>query len=116
MVTYYVDFYSGEFMEEKAPFRVVENNIAVVVDPDAGLEKVSEDSLIYKPEVAQEKSTKATVVAVGPGRMNDVKGELVPMEVSVGDKIIYRAHEGTSVKVNGKDYLILRERDILVIL
>ncbi len=63
---------------------------------------------------AQEKPQIAEVVAVGPGARND-KGELVPMELKVGDKVIAGKYTGTEVKVDGEEYTIVKQSDILAI-
>ena len=63
---------------------------------------------------AQEKPQVAKVVAVGPGARND-KGELVPMEVKVGDKVITSKYSGTEVKMDGEEYTIVKQSDILAI-
>jgi len=55
------------------------------------------------------------VLAIGPGDRND-KGERIPMDVKVGDKVLYAKYAGTEVKYNGKKLLILRESDVLAIL
>lgn len=63
---------------------------------------------------AQEKPQVAKVVAVGPGARND-KGELVPMEIKVGDKVIAAKYAGTEVKVDGNEYTIVKQSDILAV-
>lgn len=63
---------------------------------------------------AQEKPQIAVVVAVGPGARND-KGELIPMELKVGDKVIAGKYTGTEVKVDGEEYTIVKQSDILAI-
>ena len=67
---------------------------------------------IVLPDTAREKPQRGKVLAVGPGARND-KGDLVPMDVVVGDEIIYSKYGGTEVKVGGDEYLILRETDVL---
>lgn len=69
---------------------------------------------IFLTASAQEKPQIAEVIAVGPGARND-KGELVPMEVKVGDKVITSKYSGTEVKIDGVEYIIVRESDILAI-
>ena len=64
------------------------------------------------PDTAKEKPQEGTVVAVGPGRFDD-NGKRVPLDVKVGDTVIYSKYGGTEIKVDGEDYLILRESDIL---
>ena len=66
------------------------------------------------PDTAQEKPQEGTVVAVGPGRVDD-NGNRVPMDVAVGDVVIYSKYGGTEVKYAGEEYLILSARDILAI-
>jgi len=68
---------------------------------------------IVLPDTAKEKPQEGRVVAVGPGRYED--GKLVPMELKVGDRVIFSKYAGTEVKVKDKEYLILREADILAI-
>jgi len=72
------------------------------------------ESGIVLPDSAKEKPQEGKVVAVGSGRVND-KGEKVALEVSVGDQIIFSKYAGTEVEYQGKEYLILREDDILAI-
>lgn len=67
---------------------------------------------LYVPDTAKEKPQEAEVIAVGPGALND-KGERIPMDVAVGDKVIFSKYGGTEVKVNGEEYLIMSQRDIL---
>ena len=69
---------------------------------------------IVLPDSAKEKPQQGEVLAVGPGRTDD-KGNKIPMEVKVGDKVLFAKYTGTEVKVEGTEYLILVERDILAI-
>ena len=64
------------------------------------------------PDTAKEKPQEGEVVAVGPGRFDD-EGERIPMDVAVGDKVIYSKYGGTEVKYGGEEYLILSARDVL---
>ncbi|WP_136519216.1 MULTISPECIES: co-chaperone GroES [Cellulomonas] len=66
------------------------------------------------PDSAKEKPQEGEVLAVGPGRIDD-KGNRVPLDVSVGDKVIYSKYGGTEVKYDGEEYLILSARDVLAI-
>ena len=66
------------------------------------------------PDTAKEKPQEGEVLAVGPGRIDD-KGNRVPVDVAVGDKVIYSKYGGTEVKYDGQDYLILGARDILAV-
>jgi len=69
---------------------------------------------IVIPDTAKEKPQEGTVVAVGPGRFED--GQRVPMDVKVGDSVIYSKYGGTEVKVEGEEYLILSARDVLAVI
>ena len=66
------------------------------------------------PDTAKEKPQTGTVLAAGPGDYKD--GERVPMDVSVGDVVVYSKYGGTEVKFEGEDYLILSSRDILAVI
>ena len=66
------------------------------------------------PDTAKEKPQEGEVLAVGPGRIDD-KGQRVPLDVAVGDKVIYSKYGGTEVKYSGEEYLILSARDVLAI-
>lgn len=70
---------------------------------------------LYIPDNAKEKPQQGEVLAVGPGRRDD-KGERIPMDVRVGDKVLYSKYGGTEVHYEGEDYLIVGARDILAIL
>ena len=70
---------------------------------------------LYIPDTAKEKPQQGTVVAVGPGRMND-DGERIPMEVNTGDRVLYGKYAGTEVSLDGDDYLIVKESDVLAVL
>ena len=70
---------------------------------------------LYIPDNAKEKPQQGEVLAVGPGRRDD-KGERIPMDVKVGDKVLYSKYGGTEVHYEGQDYLIVGARDILAIL
>jgi chaperonin GroES len=65
------------------------------------------------PDTAKEKPQEGKVLAVGPGRVE--KGERIPLDISVGDVVIYSKYGGTEVKYNGEDYLILSARDVLAV-
>jgi chaperonin GroES len=85
----------------------------VVIQPKEAREKTAGG--IYLPDTAKEKPLQGTVVAVGPGRMQD-SGERVPVSVKVGETVLFGAYSGTEVKVNGVDYTIAREQDLLGVL
>jgi chaperonin GroES len=67
---------------------------------------------IYIPDTAKEKPQEGTIVAVGPGRLTD-EGARVPMELEVGDSVVYSKYAGTEYKEGDIEYLVLREDDIL---
>jgi len=69
---------------------------------------------IVLPDTAKDKPQEGEVIAVGPGRILDNGTKLAP-EVKVGDRVIYSKYSGTEVKVEGEEYLIIRESDILAI-
>lgn len=69
---------------------------------------------LYIPDTAKEKPSQGEVVAVGPGKISD-DGTRLEMDVSVGDKVLYGKYSGTDVTLDGQEYLILRESDILAI-
>jgi chaperonin GroES len=70
---------------------------------------------IVLPDTAKEKPQEGTIVAVGPGRLNE-KGERVPLEVKSGDTVLYAKYAGTEIKNDGEELLILRESDVLAVL
>ena len=80
----------------------------VLVEPKAAETKTAGGLII--PDNAKEKPQEGTVLAVGPGKKDE------PMEVKVGDKVLYGKYAGTEVSVEGKDYLIMKQSDILAIL
>ena len=70
---------------------------------------------IIIPDTAKEKPQEGKVVAVGKGKVND-DGKLMPLDVKAGDRILFGKYSGTEVKIDGEDYLIMREDDILGVL
>ena len=85
----------------------------VVVEAAAAEEKTSGGIIL--PDTAQEKPQQGTVAAVGPGKASD-SGTIVEMTVKAGDTVLYGKYSGTEVTHDGKEYLIMRESDILAIL
>lgn len=77
-------------------------------------EEVTKSGIVL-PDTAKEKPQQAEVIAVGPGRVLD-NGQRQPMEVKVGDKVLYSKYAGNEVKIDGEEYLILREIDVLAII
>ncbi|MBI4760986.1 MAG: co-chaperone GroES [Chloroflexi bacterium] len=84
----------------------------VIVEPIEQDEKTP--SGIYLPETAKEKPQEGKILAVGPGDRDD-EGKRIPLDVNVGDRVIFAKYSGTEVKVDGKKLLILRESDILAV-
>ena len=84
----------------------------VVVKPTEEAEQMRGG--LYIPDTAKEKPSQGEVVAVGPGKISD-DGTRLEMDVSVGDKVLYGKYSGTDVTLDGEEYLILRESDILAI-
>lgn len=84
----------------------------LVVEPQEKEERTA--SGIILPETAKEKPQEGTVLAAGPGRMDD-DGDRIAMDVKVGDVVLYAKYAGTEVKINDKKLLILKESDILAI-
>jgi chaperonin GroES len=82
----------------------------VLVKPIEKEEKTT--SGIYLPDTAKEKPQEGEVIAVGPGRIDET-GKRIPMELKVGDKVIYAKYGGTEIKVDDVEMMILRESDIL---
>lgn len=85
----------------------------ILIEPAEAETKTA--SGIYIPDNAKEKPQKGKVVAVGTGRKSD-SGETIALDVQVGDEVLYGKYSGTEVSVDGKDYLIVRESDVLAIL
>jgi chaperonin GroES len=84
----------------------------IVVKPlDA--EQTTASGLVI-PDTAKEKPQEGEVLAIGPGRIDD-NGNRVPLDVAVGDKVIYSKYGGTEVKYSGEEYLILSARDVLAV-
>lgn len=69
---------------------------------------------IVLPDTAKEKPQEGEVIAVGPGRVLD-NGQRIAPEIKVGDKVIFAKYSGSEVKIEGEEYLILRESDILAV-
>ena len=79
----------------------------VVIEPAPAETKTASGIII--PDTVKEKPQEGTIVAVGPGKKDE------PMTVKVGDKVLYGKYAGTELKLNGKDYLIMRESDIFAV-
>ena len=85
----------------------------VVIQPAEADEQVKGGIII--PDTAKEKPQKGKIVAVGPGKVSD-QGQVIKMGVKVGDTVLYGKYSGTEVTIDGEEYLIVRESDILAVI
>src|SRR5579864_5788901 len=83
----------------------------IVVRPNESEETTASGLVI--PDTAKEKPQQGEVLAVGPGRRTESTGDLVPLDVSTGDTVVYSKYGGTEITVEGEDLLILSSRDVL---
>src|SRR6202022_3691978 len=83
----------------------------IVVRPREAEEKTASGLVI--PDTAKKKPQQGGVLAGGPGRRSDNTGEIIPLDVAVGDKVVYSKYGGTEITVEGEDLLILTSRDVL---
>ena len=90
----------------------LEDRVLVTVEEQ---EQTTASGLVI-PDTAKEKPQQGTVIAVGPGKRSEHTGELLELEVSEGDTVLFSKYGGTEVKVGGQEYLILSARDILAII
>ena len=93
----------------KISFKPLGNRL--VVEPNEDDTQVSSGG-IYIPDTAKEKPQEGVVVAVGPGKLTD-EGKRIPMEVAVGDTVVYSKYGGTEYKEGDIEYMVLREDDVL---
>lgn len=91
--------------------RMTSNNVMIKPDPDV----TKLDSGIYIPEQAEEKPFTGTIIAVGPGKVLD-NGTFIPINVNVGDKVLYQKYRGHDVKVKGVEYKTIKDEFILGVL
>ena len=83
----------------------------IVVRPNESEETTASGMVI--PDTAKEKPQQGEVLATGPGRRSDTTGEIIPMDVAVGDTVVYSKYGGTEITIDGEDLLILTSRDVL---
>ena len=83
----------------------------IVVRPSEAEEKTASGLVI--PDTAKEKPQQGEVISVGPGRRAENTGELIPLDIKVGDKVVYSKYGGTEITIDGEDLLILTSRDVL---
>jgi chaperonin GroES len=84
----------------------------VVVKPLAEESKTKSGIII--PDTAKEKSHRGEIIAIGEGRYDD--GELVPMTVKIGDKVLYKEYGGDDFKLDGEEVVVLKEEDIIAVI
>jgi chaperonin GroES len=97
--------------EERMKFRPLHDRVVVKrIDPDAK----SAGGIII-PDTAQEKPSQGEIIAVGPGG-RDESGKLIPIDLKVGDRVLFGKWSGTEVKLDSVDYLIMKESDIMGVL
>ncbi|NLW29848.1 MAG: co-chaperone GroES [Fibrobacter sp.] len=85
----------------------------VIIQPMEAEEKSAGGIII--PDAAKEKPQKGEVVEVGPGKTNE-KGQKIEMSLKKGDKVLFGKYSGTDISIDGNDYLIVRESDVLAVL
>ena len=85
----------------------------IVVRPNESEETTASGIVI--PDTAKEKPQQGEVLAVGPGRRSEQSGEIIPLDIKVGDTVVYSKYGGTEITVEGEDLLILTGRDVLAI-
>jgi chaperonin GroES len=85
----------------------------IVVEPNEA-EQTTASGLVI-PDTAKEKPQQGKVLAVGPGKRAENSGELIPLDISVGQTVLYSKYGGTEVTIDGKDLLILSSRDVLAV-
>lgn len=93
-------------------FKPLHSNVIVKAIAD---ETVTKLGLVLPDTVNKEKPEKGEVVATGPGRLLD-NGQLAPMSVKVGDKVMFRKYSPDEIKHDGQEYLIIKEQDIMLII
>jgi chaperonin GroES len=102
-------------LEEQALAEVKIKPLGDRVVLQAEVKEETTRSGIVLPDTAKEKPQEGRVVAAGPGRRLD-SGELVPLDIKVGDRVLFAKYAGTEVKLDGAEYLIVREADVLAVM
>jgi chaperonin GroES len=85
----------------------------IVVRPNEAETQTASGLVI--PDTAKEKPQQGEVLAVGPGKRSETSGDLIPVDIKVGDTVLYSKYGGTEVAVNGEDLLVLNSRDVLAV-
>ena len=79
------------------------------------LEKKTAGGIVIPDSAGQEKPVEGEVIAIGNGKIN-TNGDLIPLQVKVGDKVLFGKYSGTNVKLDDKEYLVMREEDVMGVL
>ncbi|MBW3661944.1 MAG: co-chaperone GroES [Actinobacteria bacterium] len=98
--------------DTKVRIKPLEDRVVVTLDES---EETTSSGLVI-PDTAKEKPQQGTIVAVGPGKRSEQTGDLVPLDISEGDTVLFSKYGGTEVKVDGQEYLILSARDVLAVI
>jgi chaperonin GroES len=106
------NFWSRNQFKEDESMNLKPLGDRLVIEPLEQQEQTA--SGIFLPETAKEKPQEGKVIDAGPGARKE-SGERITMDVNVGDTVLYAKYSGTNVKLNGKEYLILKENDVLAI-
>ncbi|HUS42438.1 MAG TPA: co-chaperone GroES [Ilumatobacteraceae bacterium] len=85
----------------------------IVVRPNEAETQTASGLVI--PDTAKEKPQQGEVLAVGPGKRSETSGDIIPVDIKVGDTVLYSKYGGTEVAVNGEDLLVLNSRDVLAV-
>jgi len=85
----------------------------IVVRPNEAETQTASGLVI--PDTAKEKPQQGEVLAVGPGKRSETSGDIIPVDINVGDTVLYSKYGGTEVAVNGEDLLVLNSRDVLAV-
>ena len=85
----------------------------IVVKPNEA-EQTTASGLVI-PDTAKEKPQQGEVLAVGPGKRSEQTGDIIPVDVKVGDTVVYSKYGGTEITIDGEDLLILTSRDVLAV-
>jgi len=86
----------------------------VIVKP-LGKETMTKSGLVIPDTVSKEKPEQGEVISVGPGRLLD-NGQTAPLSVKVGDKVMFRKYSPDEIKIDGEEYLVIKEQDIMLII
>ncbi len=97
----------------KTKVRPLEDRVLVTLEED---EETTTASGLVIPDTAKEKPQQGKVIAVGPGKRSEQTGEIIQVDVSEGDTVLFSKYGGTEVKVDGEEFLILSARDILAVI